>query len=58
MMDYLDEILNISEHLLSMKLISQEQLEHFVTAIDLFTIYAWAISIMNKSGISTINGFK
>ena len=29
-----------------------------LTVIDIFTKYAWAISLNNKSGLSTTNGFK
>ena len=29
-----------------------------LTAIDLFTKYAWAIPLKNKSGLSITNGFK
>ena len=29
-----------------------------LTVIDIFTKYAWAIPLKNKSGLSIINGFK
>ena len=29
-----------------------------LTVIDIFTKYAWAISLKNKSGLSITNGFK
>ena len=30
----------------------------FITVIDIFTNYAWAIPLRNKSGLSITNGFK
>ena len=32
--------------------------KYILTAIDIFTKYAWAIPLKNKSGLSITNGFK